>query len=140
MKPCAQQRGVAAIEFALVLPLLLVLLLGTIDYGWYFFVEQQTTIAAREAARAASTYPGACPNTAGQTAARSTATARMQTFNFGAFTTVTTTCSTLAGGDPEIAASVQVLFPQLTGFTLIPLPKEGDSVRAFSRATMRGVQ
>lgn len=45
------QRGAAAVEFALVLPLLMLLVLGTIDWGFYFFIEQVATNAAREGAR-----------------------------------------------------------------------------------------
>lgn len=44
-------RGVAAVEFALVLPVLLALLLGIFDYGYVFFVRLGMTNAAREGAR-----------------------------------------------------------------------------------------
>jgi Flp pilus assembly protein TadG len=47
-------RGAAAVEFAIVLPLFLTLVLGTIDYGYYFFVSEVVTNAAREGARAGS--------------------------------------------------------------------------------------
>ena len=42
----------AAVEFALVLPLLMLLVLGAVDWGYYFWVEQVVTNAAREGARA----------------------------------------------------------------------------------------
>ena len=52
------ERGGAAVEFALlVLPLMLVLL-GILDYGFYFFVDLVATNAAREGARAATTIAG----------------------------------------------------------------------------------
>jgi Flp pilus assembly protein TadG len=41
-------------EFALVLPLLLLLVLGAIDWGYFFFVEQVVVNASREGARAGS--------------------------------------------------------------------------------------
>lgn len=44
-------EGVAALEFALVLPFLLVLLMGMIDYGYYFYVNSTVVNAAREGAR-----------------------------------------------------------------------------------------
>lgn len=47
----AQERGAAAVEFALVAPLLFLLLFGTIQYGLYFFDAQGTRNGAREAAR-----------------------------------------------------------------------------------------
>lgn len=41
-------------EFALVLPLLLLLVMGTIEWGRYFFLQQLVVNAAREGARAGS--------------------------------------------------------------------------------------
>ena len=48
-----QQDGAAAVEFALLLPLLVVLLFGIIQFGLAFNTRIQATNAAREAARAA---------------------------------------------------------------------------------------
>jgi len=49
-----QERGASAVEFALVAPLLVLLLLGLIDWGYYFFAAQVVTNAAREGARSGS--------------------------------------------------------------------------------------
>lgn len=46
-------RGAAAVEMAIVLPLLLMLTLGAIRYGWLFLKAQQITNAARYATRIA---------------------------------------------------------------------------------------
>ncbi len=46
-------RGVAAVEAAIVFPLLLLLTLGAIEYGWMFLKAEQTTNAARNGARIA---------------------------------------------------------------------------------------
>lgn len=43
--------GSVAVEFALTLPLLLVLLAAVIDYGWYFFVQGAVLNAAKDAVR-----------------------------------------------------------------------------------------
>lgn len=43
--------GAAAVEFALIVPILAALLLGIIQFGWYFFIANSTSSAAREAAR-----------------------------------------------------------------------------------------
>jgi Flp pilus assembly protein TadG len=49
--PCRQEHGAAAVEFALVMPLLLVLVFGVIQYGMYFFAMQTGTSAANQAVR-----------------------------------------------------------------------------------------
>ncbi|MFF0989900.1 TadE/TadG family type IV pilus assembly protein [Kocuria nitroreducens] len=48
------ERGAAAVEFALVVPILLTLLLGVIEFGHFFNVQISATHAAREAARTMS--------------------------------------------------------------------------------------
>jgi Flp pilus assembly protein TadG len=50
-----QQDGAAAVEFALLLPLLVLLLFGFIQFGTAFNTRIQATNAAREAARVAVT-------------------------------------------------------------------------------------
>jgi Flp pilus assembly protein TadG len=50
--PRRSDRGVAAVEFALLLPILLVLTLGAIDWGYFLYVKQRVVNAAREGARA----------------------------------------------------------------------------------------
>ena len=47
------QEGAAAVEFALLLPLLVLLLFGMIEFGFAFNARIQATNAAREAARRA---------------------------------------------------------------------------------------
>lgn len=49
----AARRGVAAVEFAIVAPLFLVLMLGVIEYGRMLVVQQVVMEAAREGVRAA---------------------------------------------------------------------------------------
>ncbi len=45
------QRGTAAIEFAIVLPVLVLLLFGTIEFGLLLYNQQVITNASREGAR-----------------------------------------------------------------------------------------
>ncbi|SEE65738.1 TadE-like protein [Arthrobacter alpinus] len=49
--PSKKQRGAAAVEFALILPLLLAMLFGVIDYGILFGQNMSLQNAAREGAR-----------------------------------------------------------------------------------------
>lgn len=48
------KKGAAAVEFALILPLVTLLLFGIIDFGRLFFVQISLTSASREAVRTSS--------------------------------------------------------------------------------------
>lgn len=52
-KDTRRARAAAVVEFAVVLPLLLTILFGIIEYGWVFMVRQTLQTAAREGARLA---------------------------------------------------------------------------------------
>lgn len=65
----SRRRGANAIEFALIAPMLLVMLAGTLDYGWYFWREAMLVNGLREAVRAGGMQSagtdeqtGACAN------------------------------------------------------------------------------
>jgi Flp pilus assembly protein TadG len=51
--PHKDQNGVAAVEFAVVLPILVIILLGIFDFALLFYNKQVLTNASREGARAA---------------------------------------------------------------------------------------
>jgi len=50
--PFRDRRGAALVEFALALPLLLVLVIGILAYGQYFLIAHEVQQAANDAARA----------------------------------------------------------------------------------------
>jgi Flp pilus assembly protein TadG len=54
MKRIRSERGAAAVEFALVLPVLLLLLLGVVEFGRVYNAQMQLTAAARDGARVMS--------------------------------------------------------------------------------------
>lgn len=62
--------GIAALEFAIVTPLMLTLVIGIVYYGMVLALQQVLTLAAEEGARAALRYPsGASANNAAATQA-----------------------------------------------------------------------
>jgi hypothetical protein len=56
---CASENGTAAIEFALVFPVLFAVLYGIVTYSVIFVAQQSLTLAAEEGARAALNYQNA---------------------------------------------------------------------------------
>jgi Flp pilus assembly protein TadG len=54
------QEGAAAVEFALLLPILMLLLAGFFDFGWLFYWQHTVTNASRAGARygTQANYPG----------------------------------------------------------------------------------
>jgi Flp pilus assembly protein TadG len=127
-----RQRGVAAVEFALVLPLLLVVVLGAIDWGWYFFIDQLVTNAAREGARAGTLLPPRPTSTPGQAedAAEGAGLAYLKRVSLSE-TGVAATMTTVDGTD---AISVTITYPvgSLTGFLSAVMP-----ANAVATAVMR---
>ncbi len=111
------ERGAAVVEFALVLPLLLMLLVGAIDWGWYFYLREVVTNAAREGARVGSVSTSGAAATAAEGAANAYLTNLGLT---GGSATATTPDVSLPGG--SIAHSVRVVVTytagSLTGFGL----------------------
>jgi Flp pilus assembly protein TadG len=57
--PAPRTRGQALVEFALVFPAFLLIVLGIVDVGRGIFVYNGVSQAAREIARVTSVYPGA---------------------------------------------------------------------------------
>jgi Flp pilus assembly protein TadG len=60
-RPTGRERGAELVEFALALPLVLVLILGMFDFGLAFQRYEVITNAAREGARLATLHPGHHP-------------------------------------------------------------------------------
>jgi Flp pilus assembly protein TadG len=119
-----RDSGAAAVEFALVLPLLLTIVLGTIDWGWYFFVREVATNAAREGARAGTLY------TSGQTTqAHAVALAYVTTGALNAGKAVVTEGT---GANSSVWVQVQYPVGSLTGFFTGVLP-----ATVTARAEMR---
>ncbi|HOB74707.1 MAG TPA: TadE/TadG family type IV pilus assembly protein [Phycisphaerae bacterium] len=54
----SMSRGLALVEAAIVLPLLLLLVFGVLEYGWMFYKASEVTNAARDGARTAALHGG----------------------------------------------------------------------------------
>ena len=134
------QRGAVAVEFALVLPLFVALLMGTMDYGYYFFSDQIVINAAREGARAGTLVPPASGAGAATTAAGAAAAAYLTASGLGCpgggtgCITATSVNVTDLAGITTPAVDVLIDYPavSLTGFTKIILP-----ARVRGHAVMR---
>jgi len=151
--PRVRDAGVAAIELALLVPMLALLLLGLFDYGKYMWVAVAATQAAREGARELSkTSVGSCSNTTAVNAAISTeqgssgaAKLFMNQIGLSSATTVTATCVTTVNSasvpNPTWKVALQVDFPPLLGYmTRSNLMPKGAGTTARVNATfyMRG--
>lgn len=116
------ERGAAAVEFALVSTLLVALLVGIVDFGYAFFVQGTLSGAAREAARSyaihgnESTARAAAKNAAGPLAL----TDGQILIPAGACPVTTT------GPDPSVTVTITYANAGLTGFFgSIPLTATG---------------
>jgi Flp pilus assembly protein TadG len=96
-----RDRGAAAVEFALLLPVLLLLVCGIIDFGRALNAQITLTQAARVGARMAAL---SLPNVVSQTEAEAAATGLSGT-------TATVTVSCPSGSGPTSDATVKVSYP-----------------------------
>lgn len=134
----ADRSGSSAAELALALPLLLVLIFGTFDLGYYFMSEHVVQKGVRDAARYASrlqmgNFPSCAPTAGAEAQIQRVArtgqpdgtTSRLLGWTADNMTTVTLTCDTsgtytgiytdFPGGVPVITVSAAVPYPTLFG-------------------------
>ncbi len=103
MKVFKLRRGNAVLEAALVLPILLYLAFGTVEFGYFFYVKNNVQGAAREGVRAA--IPPGATNTDVNTAVLNQMTAAgLQASGY----TITTTPSNVSGLAAGTAVTVNV--------------------------------
>ncbi len=134
-----EQRGTAAVEFAILLPVLCALILGMIDYGYFFFLNSTAVNAAREGARAGVVVTTTA--TAAQDVAVTVATNYLAAANIDVGTSClncATVSATYDDSDPddetiEVTVTIDPFTP-LTGF----LPASAMPSRATHTSTMRG--
>lgn len=127
MRRIRREQGASAVEFALVLPLLLVLVLGAIDWGYYLFTAEIVGNAAREGARAGSLQ--AQNDAAAQTEAARSATAYLT--NGGLTASNASVNVVLEAG--SVAVDIRYPTPSLTGMSDIFLPANAHAVAEMRR-------
>lgn len=114
--PCRRRWGVAAVEFAILLPLIMFLLVLAVDYARLFYYSLAVSSCARNGALygcdpTASTYS---PYTSIQQAALADAT------NLTPTPTVTSQTVTPAWGSSYVEVTVSYNFRTITQFPLVP--------------------
>jgi uncharacterized membrane protein len=156
-------RGVAAVELALILPFLTILVLGLIDYGYFFYIGINATEAARTAAVQASATaaamnagagPANCgdPNislvTSGSPAPSPLPAPAQAGYDYmknqvstaiANDTVVIVSCATIAGAPAKYVFSIQVVvtFPPPSGSVHFGLPRSGNNLVYTTHALWR---
>lgn len=115
------ERGTAAVEFALIVPVLILLVLGLVEYGRVYSVQISLSNAAREGARTM-----AIQNDAGKarTAARAAAPAVTPALTSANVSVIPAVCS--AGSTVTVTVTYTVHL--VTGFFGPTLPLTGTGV------------
>ncbi len=139
-----EESGATAVEFVLILPLLLALIIGLIDFGRIGFVQVSVTAASREGARFSSLYSSGITNiqTLNDFVQNSTPTvARVsQLDSQGSLSVTTTQCSAIQSGE-NTSVTVATNFKWLLPVGLISILNPGSTwVQDFtisSTGTMR---
>ena len=152
------ESGAAAIEMALIMPLLVILMLGSMEMGNYFWNEHQVVKGVRDGARFASRQSFSKISCA--TVDTTVATQIKNLTRTGAITggtakirgwtdaniTVTVSCPTTAlttgiyktlTNAPRVKVSASVSYPSL--FQRLGIGSPGLSLNAYSQAAVMGI-
>lgn len=92
------ERGIVAVEMAMITPFLLVFFVGIVDFGSFFFLQNNMTYAAREAARQLAL------GSLSETEAEDLARARLVNWN-GTFTV---DAALPTGGSSDVTVTISV--------------------------------
>jgi Flp pilus assembly protein TadG len=127
-----REDGVSAVEFGLVLPLFIIILLGIMDYGWVYFVKLSMTNAAREGARVGVTL-----DTNIETEAGKAAKAYLGAAGFNPDDSEWSVTPDLT--DPTLSVTVTVNpFKPLVGFVPTPASLSSTAAMRWELSTVTG--
>ena len=118
LKNTSRSRGIATLEFVIIMPVLLILLFGVMEYGWMLTKSGEVVNAAREGARAGARADAVNGDI------NSVVDERMTQAGMGGAGYTTTITNAATVGDP---VTVEVSVPydgqvELIGFFLVPVP------------------
>jgi Flp pilus assembly protein TadG len=131
-------RAAALVEFAIVLPILLLLVFGIIDFGRALYTANNLTAAVREGARLASTQISPDPTTGGSMAAVQTAVSAY-VVAFGGNPGPPTVSETFSGAPPAMqSVTVQIVSYPFTPITPIAGMIGMGTISMSPSATFRG--
>ena len=135
MRMMSRRRGAAAVEFALTLPILIVLTLGIIEYGWMFQRYNTLHTALRDAARDGATQ---LDGASAVSVAQQRLATNLAFYGFCDGSTagcVSTSVSALASPENVIALDATWTYSPITGFPVpgIPQTLAADVTFAFSK-------
>ena len=107
------ERGATAVEFALIVPLLIVLVIGIAEFGRAFQVQGTLSAAAREGVRVMALQNDPV---AARTAVRNAATSLNPTITDAEIVISPATCPTTNAGTTSVRLTISYPMPYLTGF------------------------
>ena len=121
------ERGASAVEFGMIVPLLLVLLLGIIEFGHAFQVQGTLSAAAREGARRMALQND---QTQARDAVQEAAAALSPGITDAQISIDPATCPIAQDTDTDVVVTISYPMPFLTGFF-------GATVGLSGRGVMR---
>jgi Flp pilus assembly protein TadG len=124
----ARERGAAAVEFALLLPVLLLLVFGIVDFGRALNAQITLTQAAREGVRLAALGQ---PNVVSRTQAAAT--------GISPVTVTVTVCQAGAGPAPDAVVKTSYSFSFVTPIGAIAAMFGGSGIGSPITLTAQGV-
>ena len=110
-------RATAVVEFAIIFPVLAMLVFGVIDFGRAFFLRNNLVSAVREGARYGATLDYPCSSASG-TAIQARVQTYVTSFGGGA---VSPTVSTASGACSPTATVVTDVVVSISGYTFTPV-------------------
>ena len=125
------RRGTTLVEAAIVVPLLLLLTFGLLEYGWLFIKSQQLGNAAREGARLAAT-PDATNATVNARISSLMSDAGMGGSGYTVTLTPSDVAAAATGESVKVSISVAYANVSVAGASMVPVPSTlGAAVSAM---------